>query len=289
MRVPGIWLPSRKDERHTKSAPRASSVQPSIHDQEEGAYSSDALIPNATVPPVNSYGSIGKTKGLSRRASHLSFATSASETPSLQPQNAGNAIDHRWEWEQEISSDVIPFMATIMSLRRTIFGGQPKTTFDPRLSANVPLAIIALLTEYLSELEARGVVPGTTMGSMIGTMQSFEDSLTGLERILTTPLPYIYSVHIRYACPPKPDAPILIFAFPQTVRILTFVGQRSLYISAIWIYLFFLPLQLLEGFGWYAVPGTLIAAFFYLGTSDTNSIVVFAHTVPQDSSPQETK
>ena len=32
-----------------------------------------------------------------------------------------------------------------------------------------------------------------------------------------------------------------------------------------WIYLFFLPFQLIDLFGWYAVPGVTIAAFIYLG------------------------
>ena len=32
-----------------------------------------------------------------------------------------------------------------------------------------------------------------------------------------------------------------------------------------WIYLFFLPFQLVDLFGWYAIPGVAIAAFIYLG------------------------
>ncbi|GJJ06856.1 hypothetical protein Clacol_001052 [Clathrus columnatus] len=33
----------------------------------------------------------------------------------------------------------------------------------------------------------------------------------------------------------------------------------------VWLYLFFLPFQLAEDFGWYTVPGVAVAAFFYLG------------------------
>ena len=32
-----------------------------------------------------------------------------------------------------------------------------------------------------------------------------------------------------------------------------------------WIYLFFLPLQLVDQFGWYTILGVGIAAFIYLG------------------------
>lgn len=36
-------------------------------------------------------------------------------------------------------------------------------------------------------------------------------------------------------------------------------------ISAVWIYLFLLPFQLVGQFGWYTIPGVGIAAFFYIG------------------------
>jgi Predicted membrane protein len=35
--------------------------------------------------------------------------------------------------------------------------------------------------------------------------------------------------------------------------------------STVWIYLFFLPFQLVSQFGWYTIPGVSIAAFIYLG------------------------
>ena len=35
--------------------------------------------------------------------------------------------------------------------------------------------------------------------------------------------------------------------------------------STVYIYLFFLPFQLVNMFGWYAIPGVTIAAFIYLG------------------------
>jgi putative membrane protein len=35
--------------------------------------------------------------------------------------------------------------------------------------------------------------------------------------------------------------------------------------STVWIYLFFLPFQLLDQFGWSTIPGVGIAAFIYLG------------------------
>jgi len=63
-------------------------------------------------------------------------------------------------------------------------------------------------------------------------ISNFEDNLSAVERVLTTPLPFVYSAHIRHT---------------------------------VWIYLFFLPFQLIDQFGWSTIPGVGIAAFIYLG------------------------
>ncbi|KAI0644774.1 Bestrophin, RFP-TM, chloride channel-domain-containing protein [Trametes meyenii] len=105
----------------------------------------------------------------------------------------------------------------------------------PRLAGggeNLPLEILRALSVWVSVLDERGVVPGSALGGMYASLAAFEDSLCTLERILTTPLPFVYSVHIRHT---------------------------------VWIYLFFLPFQLVDLFAWYAIPGVGIAAFIYLG------------------------
>ncbi|KAK7462804.1 hypothetical protein VKT23_007385 [Stygiomarasmius scandens] len=109
--------------------------------------------------------------------------------------------------------------------------------YRPRVAGeglNLPLEILRCMSEWFSVLEDRGTVPGTSMGSLMGCVSSFEDSLTTLEKILTTPLPYAYNVHIK-----------------QSVTV--------------WIYLAFLPFQLVDLFEWYAIIGVMIASFIYLG------------------------
>jgi hypothetical protein len=73
---------------------------------------------------------------------------------------------------------------------------------------NLPLAILRRLSEWIALLETRGSTggvfsefafrdkciadgldAGATIGGMMGCLSSFEDQLSGLERILTTPLP----------------------------------------------------------------------------------------------------
>ncbi|KAL0579243.1 hypothetical protein V5O48_002747 [Marasmius crinis-equi] len=110
--------------------------------------------------------------------------------------------------------------------------------------ANLPLEILRCLSEWLSVLEDRGTVPGGGMGGLMGCVAAFEDSLCTLEKILAVPLPY---VHIKMA--------------------LNFVIHSNLAPSrhTVWLYLFFLPFQLVKMFGWYSIPGVTIAAFIYLG------------------------
>lgn len=97
---------------------------------------------------------------------------------------------------------------------------------------NLPLDVLRALSIWLSTLEGRGSVPGTTMGGMFGCVTALEDSLCSLEKILTTPLPFVYSAHIRHT---------------------------------VWLYLFFMPFQLVSQFGWSTILGTGIASFIYLG------------------------
>jgi len=42
--------------------------------------------------------------------------------------------------------------------------------------------------------------------------------------------------------------------------------ENSNYLSrTVWLYLFFLPFQLVAEFSWYTIPGVAIASFIYLG------------------------
>ncbi|CAA7268873.1 unnamed protein product [Cyclocybe aegerita] len=236
--------------------------------------SSSSSDVNPIIPPINAYGTFDPSRLTSpshhslRRSpsqgSHLSNASSTSQhqplLPSSQPPPEDNVMD-------KVSSDLIPFAGIISMLKRQFSPrtvqilptgvmeeqidqnaptrGERKwqgpvhpglhTKHRPRVAGggeNLPLEILRCLSEWCSVLEDRGTVPGTSLGPMLGTISAFEDSLTALERILTTPLPFVYSVHIRHT---------------------------------VWVYLFFLPFQLVSQFGYYTIPGVAIAAFIYLG------------------------
>ncbi|KAG6848360.1 hypothetical protein H0H93_000869 [Arthromyces matolae] len=119
-------------------------------------------------------------------------------------------------------------------------------------SQNLPLEVLGCLSNWLSFLEDKNTVPETSMGQMIAAVVALEKSLTALERILTTPLPFVYSVHIRF------DISFRMDVFDSLLTSAS--GSHT-----VWIYLFLLPFQLVDQFGYYTILGVAIAAFIYLG------------------------
>ncbi|KAF5312327.1 hypothetical protein D9619_002547 [Psilocybe cf. subviscida] len=119
---------------------------------------------------------------------------------------------------------------------------------------NLPLEILRCLSEWFSTLEDRGTVPGSSLGPMIAAIAAFEENLTALERILTTPLPFSHQVRV-FDVSYQPVHSIIDFALPH---------PRALR-HTVWVYLFFLPFQLVGQFGYYTIPGVAIASFIYLG------------------------
>jgi ion channel-forming bestrophin family protein len=57
---------------------------------------------------------------------------------------------------------------------------------------NVPLEITLYLSRYIASLQQRGL-DGLTGGQMMGALSQLVDALTGLERILSTPVPWAVS------------------------------------------------------------------------------------------------
>lgn len=97
---------------------------------------------------------------------------------------------------------------------------------------NVPQEIIRELSKWLAVLENRGNVSVGTISGLMANVTAFEQHVSALEKILTTPLPFVYSVHIRHT---------------------------------VWLYLFSLPFQLVSQFRWFTILGVFIASFIYLG------------------------
>ncbi|KAJ3521112.1 hypothetical protein NMY22_g12448 [Coprinellus aureogranulatus] len=229
-----------------------------------------------TIPPINAYGTFEPhSQQVSQRSSRTAASRSVSRSSHLSSISSvhhpllPSAMPPAQNAMSKVSPDLIPFAGLWLRMKHWFgFHGREAEScevsqdFDqesgrnsstikrrwqgpvqgglhmkshPKVAGggeNLPLEIIRCLDEWVSVLEDRGTLQGPTMGSMMGVLASLEDSLTGLERILTTPLPFVYSVHIRHT---------------------------------VWLYLFFLPFQLVNQFGYYTIAGTAMAAFIYLG------------------------
>jgi len=100
------------------------------------------------------------------------------------------------------------------------------------VSHNIPLEITLYLSAYIAALQQRKQCDVPTINMLLNSLNALVDSLTGLERILTTPIPFSFSVHLW--------------------------SVTLLYCAA-------LPFQLWKQLGWITIPGTAIAAFVFTG------------------------
>nr|GAT58757.1 predicted protein [Mycena chlorophos] len=99
-------------------------------------------------------------------------------------------------------------------------------------SHNLPLEISLYLSSYIASVQTRKQTDVPTINSLIACLNQLVDALTGLERILTTPVPYSYSIHLWVVV--------------------------SLYCLS-------LPSQCVATMQWLTIPATTILAFIFFG------------------------
>ncbi|KAG6918810.1 hypothetical protein DXG01_011562 [Tephrocybe rancida] len=128
--------------------------------------------------------------------------------------------------------DLFPFSLAVRFLTRR--GAELKGKTAARLRAkmrkntvshNLPLEISLYLSSYIAALQNRKQADVPTINSLLTSLNQLVDALTGLERILTTPIPFSYSIH--------------------------------LWVVTL-IYCFFLPFQIWSALKWLTIPGTIV-------------------------------
>jgi len=97
---------------------------------------------------------------------------------------------------------------------------------------NLPLEISLYISSYIAALQYRKAIDAATTSNLIAALNQLVDALTGLERILTTPIPYSYSIHL----------------WAVTI-----------------VYCFVLPFQLWPTLKYLTIPGTVGASFIFFG------------------------
>ncbi|KAG7092130.1 hypothetical protein E1B28_008504 [Marasmius oreades] len=98
--------------------------------------------------------------------------------------------------------------------------------------SNVPIEISLFLHNYINFVIKSGIVQPAAASALVNTMGTFQDTISNLERIGNTPLPFAYQAHLR---------------------------------MSLWLYLFFLPFQIYTDLKWLTIPATAFAAFLFLG------------------------
>lgn len=98
---------------------------------------------------------------------------------------------------------------------------------------NLPLEILSYLSAYMDTIfDNKTLATPIHQTHAMNNVAALADVLTGVERVLDTPLPIAYSISIS---------------------------------QITWCYVMVLPFQLHKTLGWITIPGTLVAAYIILG------------------------
>jgi len=112
---------------------------------------------------------------------------------------------------------------------RDALGRKIKPSFT---ESNVPLEITIYLNSYLAYCLRNGYLQPALATGLMNNIASLQDTLSNLDRIGNTPLPFAYQAHLR---------------------------------MSLWFYLLLLPFQVVSLMGYLVIPGTAFASFLLLG------------------------
>jgi putative membrane protein len=132
--------------------------------------------------------------------------------------------------------DLIPLLRFFKWLGRKVFHrpsiSKRKKRATDYVESHIPLEIILVLSNYTAWCMRNGLVQPAIGTGFTANLATLSDTLSNLERVCNTPLPFAYQAHLR---------------------------------MSLWLYLFFLPFQIWKAFGYITIPGTAFAAFLLLG------------------------
>ncbi|KAJ7603592.1 UPF0187-domain-containing protein [Roridomyces roridus] len=120
---------------------------------------------------------------------------------------------------------VRPFRKSNKKYKRDAFGRKIKPSFS---ESNVPIEVAV----YLNKLFEQWLAQPALATGLMNNIASLQDTMANLERIGNTPLPFAYQAHLR---------------------------------MSLWLYLLFLPFQVVSTMHYLIIPGTAFASFLLLG------------------------
>ncbi|PLW50987.1 hypothetical protein PCANC_08162 [Puccinia coronata f. sp. avenae] len=164
--------------------------------------------------------------------------SSLSQAPTVQPadpMNPPTKLLPGYNPPRKTVYDNFPFLKIFRTLAKSSMNvGGLREPSDRRYcpEENIPLEILWHLSFYLTTLQARKVIDVPTTNTFNASLVGLSDALANVERVLTTPIPFGYLVHLK---------------------------------TIIWGYLAFLPFQLVGTFKKITIPATGLIAFAFLG------------------------
>ena len=111
----------------------------------------------------------------------------------------------------------------------------PEAAAEVSGAEHVPLAVALRLTRVFDQARRQGLISDYLYGSLDGGVGRLIDALGACERIHTTPLPFVYVVHLR---------------------------------RALILYCCSLPFTLVEPFGWGAIVATVLVSYMFFGIEE---------------------
>ncbi|CAL8104310.1 unnamed protein product [Orchesella dallaii] len=131
-------------------------------------------------------------------------------------------------WSSHRFTPSIPYKHSVLRRMETV----EMETFDEVTYTNIPIELSYYIAAYINRVERDDLVKGSTVSVMNSALNSLVECLGGFERILRTPIPLAYSVHLDHA---------------------------------VWLYLLSLPYQLIGTLNWFTIPAVTLASFALLG------------------------
>jgi len=137
--------------------------------------------------------------------------------------------------------DFIPFFMFFKSVVHKLFRARRPskskytrsyTHFDSECKNDIPLEIIHVLSNYSAWCMENGLLNPAIATGLTTNLTSLQDALSNLVGVCNSPLPFGYQVHLR---------------------------------MSVWLYLLFLPFQILNALSYVTIPATAFTAFLLLG------------------------
>ncbi|KAG0264465.1 hypothetical protein DFQ27_001202 [Actinomortierella ambigua] len=186
-------------------------------------------------------------------STHHDIAELLSPIPKYSVPSSSMPLDWRDDLPQQPLTNIQPQrqhsegMSSIMSDDDSVKGGKKNRptehmshrrhkaealAFDFLTPTNIPIELTYYLASYVQAVSDADKLSASNFSVMATAMTTLVDSLTGFERILRTPIPLAYSIHLHHAT---------------------------------WLYVLALPFQLVTAMGAVMIPAVMLASFTLLG------------------------